>query len=358
MRIKNISIVIILSFSFLLNAKVVSQSKGKEILHSFKLRKIINKYYKKQLISDLRKFEKNTRPNRISGSVGHKKAIEYIKNTIKKNPCEGCQIDLDNFMFDLEHASLGKNNLSAKLNINKVLNENLDSFKDVELKNIIWKKEGKSKNTIVLATHYDSLAIDKGKVLFNKRFQAANNNATGVSIALQVLKTAASLRLEKSLMIVFLDAGTLGDQGHSQLNKYLKLKQITVEGIIDLRMLGHDTKISDSAMKYGNMKMYWTEDEKNSEQWPLKDFSLSKNKSKVKIEFSPSKDNGYFPFLELYKKSGISSVVFTHNIEKDFDSRGYLLKNDFPEKINQKTYYKAYKYISFNLFFTLLSLQK
>ncbi|MFT6631121.1 MAG: hypothetical protein ACJAS4_001068 [Bacteriovoracaceae bacterium] len=358
MKIKNIFIVILLSFSFSLIANGKAKTKNKTIIHSFKLKKIINKYYKKQLIGDLRKFEKKTRPNRISGSAGHEKAIEYIKDTLSKNPCESCQFEMDKFKFDLEQAFLKSNRLSTKSNIKTVLTENIDEFKDVELKNIIWKKEGKSQNTIVLATHYDSLSIDNGKISFNKRFQAANNNSTGVTIALQILKVAASLKLEKTLMIVFLDAGTIGDQGHSQLNQYLKSKNTNVEGIMDLRMLGFDTKISDSEKRYGNMRMYWPFIENNSKNWPLKSFNFSKNKNRIKVEFTPTHNNGNFPFLNNYKKAGFPSVVFTHNIENDFDSRGHLLKNDFIEKINQKTYYKAYKYISFNLFFTLLSLQK
>jgi hypothetical protein len=348
--------IICLSFSFSAFGK--QQLNNKRISHSFKLKKLINKYYKKDLIKDLREFEKHSRPNRVPGSIGHKAAREYLQSKVNNSLCDKCLAHIDEFEFNMNLGISGLSKKSKIFNLKKTLHSNKKYFDNLKLNNIIWKKSGATEKTIVLTAHYDSLSLVNGEIGKDHRFQAANRNSTGVIIALEALRTAAKLELDKSFMIVFLDAGALGDQGHAQLNKYLKKNKIIVEGIIDLRMLGHDTVASDTTKKYDNMNVYQPGKEASESNWPLKQFESSRNKNRVKIEFRSIPNMGNFPFLELYKTAQIPAAVFTHNLEEDFDSRGFLSKSDFPEMLNQQTLYKAYKYLSFNLFFSLLSLQK
>ena len=106
------------------------------------------------------------------------------------------------------------------------------------------------------------------------------------------------------------------------------------------------------------MNLYYPEKINPESLWAKKEFKVSQPKNRIRIDFNTVMNKEMFPFLNDYPAEKFHSMVFTHDLTNDFNRKGYLKKNDFPEMINQKTFHKAYKYLNFHLFYHLLALQK
>jgi len=335
------------------------------------VKRIFYKLKKKKFKNDFRDFVSCCRPNRMVGTTGHGKATSYIINKIKEvdnsgenvlvvdefNPDFESAISL--FMGDFEREVEGKilkeSDTYKKLNsLTRSYVKNIESMRGQKGKNIIWEKKGylQPEETIVIGAHYDTLVIDKEKmILSDGRQPGADNNASGVSVLLSLIEVLTEVDLPKTLRIVFFDYGEWGFLGSkAYVKKYgeAHLKNKKFAGYVDLIMLGHDTKSQDKEKRNGNMKVYTRKESSASYGQDLKLLNLltrTGRKLQTGTKFWPLangfQSSGHVEFW----KAGLPAIVFTQDRENDYNKRLHHSSNDLIETINFKTLYSSFQYI-------------
>ncbi|MGE3610231.1 MAG: M28 family peptidase [Bacteriovoracaceae bacterium] len=330
----------------------------------------------KNLVQIINEFVRVSAPSRMIGKRGHDKAIEYIKSTIEKfDSKKSGKSTLASFSPDIiEAQNFYQNDFNQKVegkiakthpDYQKWLKFTLymkgvaEKYKDVKGQNIIWEKAGLNPNKVlILSAHYDTVSHDPRtlEIRENDSMPGANYNASGVSIALGVIKLLAKIDLNYSVQVAFLDWQSIGFLGSYQYAKELKNSGKEILGIINLEMLGQDTSYFDRAKKIGNMCVY-TRPDREEVSWVRGLLAHgAKFNNKVDFDLRPnsfeSSDN--FRFWE----QGLKAATFTQNWEDDFNPKFYQTPQDTPETLNHETLYSSYQYLAGATLGTLLDLTK
>jgi Zn-dependent M28 family amino/carboxypeptidase len=229
----------------------------------------------------------------------------------------------------------------------------LEKNKKTTGSNLIWERKGfiKPDEVLLIGASYDTIVIDKKTFVINEKatMPGADNNASGVACALGLIGILSEMEIPKTVRIVFFDFGELGFLGSKAYLTKLKsgqdLKKIS--GYVDFLMLGHDTKKTDKTGKLGNMKAYIR---KPDEDGSVKDrklaASLLRKEKYSGIDFA-LEENSFNSSNQIhFWEAGIPAIVFTQNWEDDYNADRHHTSNDFPETLNMKTLYNAFKYLS------------
>lgn len=358
LKIALLPIIVFLSFNSL------GFAKSKKI-NRYRLNKIIKEVSRKSLMKDLRSIVYTGSPNRFYGTSGHKLVQDYLLDFLEQNKSNGVSVYVDGGAPDIE---IGKKlyqedfdkKIKGKFGPSSAMYKKWDKFtrymkalvekqKETKIKNMIWFKKGESDETLVVTAHYDTVSHNPSDFSINKtsKMPGADYNASGVSIAMGLIKTLNKLEAKKSVMVVFLDFQSLGFLGSHSFAKYLKSKKI--KGVINLEMLGHDSRFFDKKKKTGNMRVY---SRRASDPGHKNDVALIKLMEKGNKTFSTSVSfrhlANHFDSSDSFRfwQQGIASVTYTQNWEDDFNTKGYQGPNDFPETINQLTLYNSYVYLA------------
>lgn len=349
-----------------------SQSKIKS---SYQLKQAIGNVSKSALVKDLRLIVKKGSPNRFVGEPGHRNIQKYLTafsrefgmtevQTFKLPIAAGIKLYTDDFNNKVE-GKFAKTSETYKkwFSFKKYMSSLLNSKSEIIGQNIIWSKKGKSPETLVIVAHYDTVSHDKKtlRVKSDSKMPGADYNASGVSIAMNLIKLLSKQELEKTIKIVFLDAQGLGFLGSHAYAKKLSKEETNLLGVINLEMLGHDSKLHDKKGKYSNFSVYSQGPKKKGYQGDLKLVNLFSEYNKKKaynIKFEHKANNFESSDNFRFWEKGISCITFSQNWEDDFNSKGYQSSNDFPETINQSTFYKAYGYISYAVLAYALDLKR
>lgn len=339
------------------------------------LGQVISKYDKDNLVNLIRSFVKETRPTRVVGSEGHFKASQFIFDYIKKNTqADKSIVFFDEFSPDIDSAiKMYKDDLvtvqtsgakieKAELNrwqkFTSSRVNHLEKLRTIKGKNIIWEKKGtESPNeVIVIGAHYDTMAYDK-KTLEIKPLIAqpgADNNASGVSLALALIEMLSELKLKKTVRVVFFDYQELGFLGSldyaTKLAQEMKTNKKII-GFVNLLMLGHDSKINDKTKSYGNMSAYFTTpsdslEVSNLEKSLLEMLSKSGQEITPNITFKPIAQTFKNGDSVSFNRFQIPAITLTQNWEDDFNATRIHTSSDFVETLNLKTYYESFRYIT------------
>jgi len=139
-----------------------------------------------QLHEDLRILSSDKFEGRKPGTKGSEKAQNYIVNRLKKmesQPFNNSFVDT----FDLQFIE--------------------GSYPGTNIQAI---KRGSQTNDkiIVISAHYDHLGIKENKI-----YNGANDNATGVSVLLNLISMFKNINTNNSIVYLFLDAEEFGKQG-------------------------------------------------------------------------------------------------------------------------------------------------
>ncbi|MDR3351031.1 MAG: M20/M25/M40 family metallo-hydrolase, partial [Prevotellaceae bacterium] len=111
----------------------------------------------------------------------------------------------------------------------------------LHLKNVIGYIEGRQKDQyVILGAHYDHLGIDES-LAGDQIYNGADDNASGVAVALQVARAfaAAGKQPERSVIFAFWDAEELGCLGSEYFISRFE-SPASVKGYINLDMLGRE----------------------------------------------------------------------------------------------------------------------
>lgn len=368
---------VFLSLSFSIISLFSISIQAKQIKSIYNIRSHVKSYSKKKLVNSLRMFVYKSRPNRFFGTSGHLAIQEFLYSTLKNYKVDDkTNIIEDAFDLNLEVGKkLYQNDFDSKIastykpntpefqkwnRFNHYMQSMLDKNKNHKGKNYIWERKGTSGKTLIITAHYDTVSHDPKtlKINPNSKMPGADYNASGVAIALSLVDLLYNQDLYHSVRIVFLDAQALGFLGSYDYAQKIKEQKDTILGVVNLEMLGHDSKHFDKAKKYKNFKVYTRDSNKDPSHSDinfLKQFSKTTTKAKVNIKFNLVQNNfnnsDHFRFWDI----GIPAIVFTQNWEDDFNPK-YQSANDFPETINQQSFYNSFKYIARNTLGFLMNL--
>lgn len=336
----------------------------------------LQKVSTRNLVEWVNSLVKVSAPSRMVGLPGHDKARDFLTETIKTlDPKNSGSLIISSspseteaikkfYQKDFDEKVEGKiprtNPDYQKWQRFTSHMQNLaEAKKTAPVQNITWEKAGiNSKKILVITAHYDTISHDKTTMLVkeNEPMPGANYNASGVAVALGLIKTLAQIDLNYSVRVVFLDWQGIGFHGSYLYAKELKNLGKEVMGVVNLEMLGQDTSFFDKTKKSGNMVVY-LRDLGDESRWVSK---LTEHGKKItsKVSFE-MKANGFensdnFRFWE----QGLLSATFSQNWEDDFTPKFYQTSQDTAETLNHETLWHAYQYVGGAVGGTLLDLTK
>lgn len=317
---------------------------------------------------DLRKtlidFVSCCKPNRSVFLSGNEQAFQFIKGQIEeRDPFAEKNLSIHTFAPDIEKAKFlyqqdfkevieGKFEQNSKEykkwnRFTQSMLTSLDSFKNKRFKNIIWEKKGKSKETLILFAHYDSIVHDQktNLIMRDGKSQGANDNGTGVSFLLEMISLLSSYKTEKSLMVVFTNFQELGFLGTEALIKdiikpRIKNSEMILFGAINILMIGRDTKFQDKTKKLFNYKIYGKNgSDKVADLAKLMDETSKDFRKGIKFEYLDNdfKYSDHIPFWE----NGMPAIVISHDWENDSAEAITHTQSDSVETLNMNSFHKV-----------------
>lgn len=342
-------------------------SGSKSKLNRYKIKKLVNEVSEKELVGHLRKFVRCCRPNRMVGSDSHAKVYPYLKSIIEKvdkdksgsltvdeykvDAAKGMKIYQDDFNKEI----LGKFEKTEPTYIKwrgftDSMVGAIKKRKDVKGHNLIWEKKGSVRpdDIIVIGAHFDTIANDPKtlQITPNVAMPGADDNGSGVAIALALVELFTKIDTPVTVRIVFFDWEELGFLGsYAYVTKYSsEFKKKNFLGYVNLEMLGHDSTTEDKTKKLRNMRIYTRNDQKDlllansMMSWGKKAGSGAKFEI-IKNSFNSSDHINFW-------EANLTAITFSQDWENDFNHKRYHGPNDFVETINAKTFYKAYQFIA------------
>ncbi len=336
-------------------------------VNAIEVNKEINRINEADTLNYMRDFLKVSRPSRFPGTPGSLAAKKYLQDFLKNQSGQGIEYFEEIFAPDIASAILM---YESDLESFKKTSTNADDFKkwtkftdhiksvlksmhSVQGSNFIWKKKGESDDFIVLAVNYDSITQDKVSFFIDRdaRSPGADNNATGVVLAMRLIELLRHQKTKKTIWVVFLDMeqiGFLGSRAFYQAHQS-QLHNKNFHGIVGASMLGNDTVEKDKEKKFGNFKVYTKEKNKRGFE---NDLFLAETlvelgrKAKTKIEFSIV-NNGFNSFSHAYYwEKNLAGICFSQDWENDLNFNRFNTANDFAETLNFKTFNESIRFIS------------
>ena len=302
------------------------QAYEQKINTNYALRNIIEKLSRSDLEKNLREFLASGRPNRVVGSIGHRRAQNYLNDKLKT--------------YNSIQTSTSKDEFEGHFN-----------GKPYSGVNFHWEKKGliNPDEIIIITANYDTLIKDQktGKLIFEGEMPGADNNASGVVIMLSIIEIINKLNLPKTVQLVFLDMGEFDSQG---AKRFISSKKLISEktskkivGVINLSMLGHDSRSGDSQKKFNNMNLYAGPDVAFAHSLIN---SGKENYNTVTFTMSDTLETSKLPIdSKLFRDFGLPAVTFGQNLEGDLNPR-YMTSNDFVETLNMNTYVNVFRYVT------------
>lgn len=357
-------------FSFTLNAQARAPGTYSE------LKTDLQKVSTRNLIDWVITLVKVSAPSRMVGLPGHDKARDFLTETIKSiDPKNSGALIISSSPAEIEtikkfyqkdfdekvEGKIGKSNPDYQKwsRFTSSMQNLAEKKSNAPVQNITWEKIGiNPKKVLVVTAHYDTISHDKTTLLVKESepMPGANYNASGVAVALGIIKTLSQMDLNYSVRVVFLDWQGIGFYGSYQYARELKNFGKEIMGVVNLEMLGQDTSYFDKTKKSGNMVVY-LRDSRDESRWVSQLLGHGKNiTSKVSFEM---KANGFensdnFRFWEL----GFMSATFSQNWEDDFNPKFYQTSQDTSETLNHETLWHAYQYVGGAVAGTLLDLTR
>jgi len=366
----NLKLITVLIFSVTLEASARAPSTY------LQLRNDLQRVSKREVSEWVNGLVKASAPSRMVGLPGNEKARNFIQETISTlDPKKSGKLSLHTVAPEIEvvkdfyqkdfdekvEGKIPKTNPEYKkwTSFTSFMKNFAEKNKTTSVNNVVWEKTGINSDKVLIVTaHFDTISHDKNTLLVkeNESMPGANYNASGVAVALGLIKVLSQIDLNYSVKVVFLDWQGIGFHGSYLYAKELKKSQKDILGVINLEMLGQDTSFFDKNKKTGNMSVYlrYNNDEK---KWVSKLINYGKEIT-TKVDFE-MKANGFensdnFRFNE----QGFLSATFSQNWEDDFNPKFYQTALDTPETLNHDTLYFSYQYVGGAVLGTLLDLTK
>lgn len=336
----------------------------------FELQKNIDLVGRPELTSLLREFVNSTPKGRMVGTSGQKVARETLKTLIDTLSAGKGVLKVDPFKPNVGKAiaNIQKNfdvNVSKTLKVTNPAYQKARRFKDSfasyanlykaeEGRNLVWEKMGKThpNEVVVVLAHYDTLSVNEDDRIDAKvASPGADDNGSGVAIALQLIQIFSRMEIPRTLRVVFLDWEELGNLGSLAFveryrGEYQKKKLL---GFVNLEMLGHDSRTEDQTKKNGNMRSYYRRPGSplfNEEKAFVEKFLKNGKSIESHVKFTPI-GNSYHHSGSLSQwEEGMIGITLSQNWEEDYNKSRNHGPNDFVETLNFRTLHNSYRFIA------------
>lgn len=359
---------------FFLAPAARASGKMQVLTNMTQVRYALEKKKQEAMVEELRQFVNCCRPNRFVGSKGHLASRDYLEKRVRQlDPglASGrSTLTWEEFAPDTAHAaSLYQADFEREIKgrlpptdpeyvkwdrFTKATIGLTKSLSKVTGKNLVWEKKGliSPDQIILVGAHYDTIAHDKKSLEARPGddMPGADDNGSGVAIALGLIEFLSQYDLPKTVRVVFFDfeeVGFLGSRAYVQAHAE-ELKRARFAGMVNLEMLGHDSKKGGKVKVSGDMRAYVRTPDQAGH---AKDQALAQNlvalgkriSTQVKFEIGATGFNSsdHINFWE----AGLPAVTFTQNWEGDFNEARYHTSNDFVETLNLITWGQAWRYI-------------
>jgi hypothetical protein len=104
-----------------------------------------------------------------------------------------------------------------------------------QLKNVICNKQGRSSKILLFCAHYDTILMRDFEDI-ESRAPGADDNASGVSVLLEISRIISKLNFEYSIRFAFFSGEEQGFWGSKQYAEYLKEKKEYLYAVVNLDM--------------------------------------------------------------------------------------------------------------------------
>jgi Zn-dependent M28 family amino/carboxypeptidase len=197
---------------------------------------------------------------------------------------------------------------------------------DYQLKNVICRKQGITPKVIIICAHYDSIMEDANNA--EERSPGANDNASGVSVLLELARILFLFQLNHSIQFVFFSGEEQGLWGSRKYSEYIKDSTISISRLINLDMVGHPPPLNPKRViierDIGN-KVSSNESDSQALGQIMKE--IATKYTDLEVNFGDIYDSDYMPFEAL----GYTVVGVYDGGE---ESPTYHSKNDLPSSLN------------------------
>ncbi|HHX96160.1 MAG TPA: M20/M25/M40 family metallo-hydrolase [Clostridia bacterium] len=100
--------------------------------------------------------------------------------------------------------------------------------------NVLGLREGESKDIIIISAHYDHLGIIDGQL-----YPGANDNASGVSVVLEIINGLGKRKTAYTMLFAFWGAEEKGLLGSQYFCEHLPFERERIKGVINLDSVGN-----------------------------------------------------------------------------------------------------------------------
>jgi Zn-dependent M28 family amino/carboxypeptidase len=176
--------------------------------------------------------------------------------------------------------------------------------KGYNLKNVICHIRGLSDKVILICAHYDSRMENLGDS--KSRAPGADDNASGMSVILEISRVIANLQFEYSIQLVFFSGEEQGQWGSKHYAKFIKDNNVPLQRLINLDMVGYPSRDSYDCVverDIGNSNIL---NDQYSEEFAQSIEEIAKLNTTINTIPGPIYDSDYMPFEALgYVVAGI-----------------------------------------------------
>jgi acetylornithine deacetylase/succinyl-diaminopimelate desuccinylase-like protein len=137
----------------------------------------------------------------------------------------GIEVHVHNFTYTPENT-----------NDREVNSNNSQRPVSYNLKNIACEKPGLTNNTIIISAHYDSIMEDINNS--TARAPGADDNASGVSALLEIVRILSNINLDRSITFVLFSGEEQGKLGSTYYADHIDKTDTDIDLLINLDMIG------------------------------------------------------------------------------------------------------------------------
>jgi Zn-dependent M28 family amino/carboxypeptidase len=195
-----------------------------------------------------------------------------------------------------------------------------------QLKNVICNKQGISPKVIMICAHYDSIMEDANNS--EERSPGANDNASGVSILLEIARILFQFQLNYSIQFVFFSGEEQGLWGSRKYSEHIKNSSISISKLINLDMVGHPPPLNQKRVIIErDIDNAVSSNDSDSQALGQNMKEAATQYTDLDVNFGPIYDSDYMPFEALgYTVVGV--------YDEGEESSTYHSKNDLPSTLN------------------------
>ena len=157
------------------------------------------------------------------GTVGSKKAVPFLVDRIKEmTKGDTSTLIVQDFYPEINLAIKSykddfKNKIVSRYdkdsieyqkwsNFTDKVTDFLKSIKKTEGRNLIWEKKGSENKTLIIGANIDTISMKKDFTIDPEAIMpGADDNASGVSILLGMIKALSKVSLKRNIKIIFFD---------------------------------------------------------------------------------------------------------------------------------------------------------